>query len=337
MTASTHGSIVPITLTVNGRIGLTLWAPPWEDEDGEEWQGFLGEGSAILLFPSQQALADYVAQGTENDLSDHPAWDVVERWALPQFRPGVDATFDLDAVFEWAAGEPDPVTVSSLAGVVEMVAEIGECCDDGALKALVGSTPEYLGLVDDEVSYQGKEGRREWNDLGAVVASTWERAIARVEKWLEWRGDFSSTDLSAETVWDRVGAEPIVLELGDGPVYTVRGSRGDDTDPLFLGSDGTISVFDTVAGLALFCREATSQELTLLELWDEVRDAGDELFTPALDAAYDLTTPTSRGAVLLRELLSFCEMSADTLTDPIDPADWAAAVADLQTCLQVED
>ena len=45
-------AIVPITLTVNGRIGLTLYAPPWEDEDGEEWQGFLGDGAKILLYPS---------------------------------------------------------------------------------------------------------------------------------------------------------------------------------------------------------------------------------------------------------------------------------------------
>ena len=50
-TSLTDAAIVPITLTVNGRIGLTLYAPPWEDEDGEEWQGFLGDGAKILLYP----------------------------------------------------------------------------------------------------------------------------------------------------------------------------------------------------------------------------------------------------------------------------------------------
>ena len=34
-------SIVPIALTLDDRTGYTLWAPPWE-EDGEEWQAFLG-------------------------------------------------------------------------------------------------------------------------------------------------------------------------------------------------------------------------------------------------------------------------------------------------------
>jgi hypothetical protein len=45
MTSALNASIIPITLTINGRTGLTLWAPPWEDDEGEEWQGFLGDGS----------------------------------------------------------------------------------------------------------------------------------------------------------------------------------------------------------------------------------------------------------------------------------------------------
>jgi len=61
--------------------------------------------------------------------------------------------------------------------------------------------------VSDEVTYQGKEGRKRWNELGDVIADTWERAITRVESWLSWQGDFSESDLETETVWDRVGAE----------------------------------------------------------------------------------------------------------------------------------
>ena len=48
-------SIVPIALTLDDRTGYTLWAPPWE-EDGEEWQAFLGttEGDTakVHLFPT---------------------------------------------------------------------------------------------------------------------------------------------------------------------------------------------------------------------------------------------------------------------------------------------
>src|ERR1700749_1974100 len=106
MTSALNASIVPITLTVNGRIGLTLWAPPWEDEDGEEWQGFLGDGSKILMFPRGQELSEFTQTSDENDLSDHPAWAGVLRLGADQLRPGGDDAYDLDEVYTLAAGEP---------------------------------------------------------------------------------------------------------------------------------------------------------------------------------------------------------------------------------------
>src|ERR1700729_3889777 len=197
MTSSLDAAIIPITLTVNGRIGLTLWAPPWEDEDGEEWQGFLGDGSKILMFPSAEELAAFIATSDENDLSDHPAWPSVRRLSAEQLRPGGDDAYDLDEVYTWAAGEPDPIHVSALANVVDMVAHIADCCDDGALRSLVGGTAAYEELVDEDVSYHGREGRKRWTELGDVIADSWERAIGRVEQWLSWEGDFSGNELEA--------------------------------------------------------------------------------------------------------------------------------------------
>ena len=75
MTASQDGAIIPITLTVNGRTGVTLYAPPWEDEDGEEWQGFLGDGAKILLYPGTRA---------SSPTSSPPA----RRTTCPTTRPG---------------------------------------------------------------------------------------------------------------------------------------------------------------------------------------------------------------------------------------------------------
>ncbi len=193
MTSSLDAAIIPITLTVNGRIGLTLWAPPWEDDEGEEWQGFLGDGAKILLYPNARELAAFIASGEENDLSDHPAWGYVQKLTPDELRPGGEDAYNLDAVYEWAAEDPDPVHVSSLANVVDMVAKIADCCDDGALRRLVENTPEYEELVDEDVSYQGKDGRKRWSELGDTIADSWERAIARVESWLSWQGDFSDS------------------------------------------------------------------------------------------------------------------------------------------------
>jgi hypothetical protein len=342
MTSATGASIVPITLTVNGRVGLTLWAPPWEDEDGEEWQGFLGDGTKILLFPNTRDLAQYIASGVENDLSDHPAWGRVQRLAPDQLRPSGEDAYDLDEVYEWASGDPDPVHVSALGDVVDMVSKIADCCDDGALRRLVVNTPEYAELVSDDVSYQGREGRRRWSQLGDVIAETWERAIIRVDSWLDWRGDFeSSGDLEAETVWERVGAEPIELTVPGGRYLTVR--AGTEDEILFLGHDGEVAVFTDPGDLARYCRTATEHDLTRLQWWGELTDTDpardEDVFTPADDHRYDLTAPNPAAADVLRELVDYCELDAELadLDDPIDAATWERVATEVESCLQPQD
>jgi hypothetical protein len=349
MTSTLDAAIIPITLTVNGRTGLTLWAPPWEDDDGEEWQGFLGDGAKILLYPNARDLAEFIASGQENDLSDHPAWGYIQKLTPDQLRPDSEDAYNLDMVYEWAAEDPDPVHISSLANVVDMVAKIADCCDDGALRRLVENTPEYEELVDEDVSYQGKEGRKRWSELGDTIADSWERAIARVESWLSWQGDFSQPELEAENIWDRIGAEPIEIVLPDATYLTVRAevtqdADGDDTEVVFLGSDETVAVFTDVAGLAQYCRAAEEHELHKLEWWEELADVeDDDVFAAAAGASYDLRKPSPRGAELLGELATFCRLDADTglLDEPVDKNtdrdDWTSLVAEVETCLQVED
>jgi hypothetical protein len=344
---SSSAAIVPITLRVNGRTGLTLWAPPWEDDDGEEWQGFLGDGSKILLFPSAEELAAFVASGEENDLSDHPAWGQVLKATPDQLRPTSDDHYDLDEVYEWASGEPDPVHVSALANVVDMVAKIADCCDDGALRRLVEGTPAYAELVDEEISYQGRDGRKRWNELGDTIAESWERAIRRVDDWLSWRGDFSHSEFAGEgSVWERVGAEPIELRFSDVTYLTVRAdvpvdAAGDDTEPAFLGTDQDVAVFTEVADLARYCRTAEGHELHKLEWWSELADVSDdEVFRAAEDARYDLRKPSTSGVELLREISAFCKLEADTTVldeASINRDDWTAVVAEIRTCLREAD
>jgi hypothetical protein len=342
--SSPSAPIVPITLTVNDRTGLTLYAPPWEDEDGEEWQGFLGDGAKILLYPSTADLAAFVASGEENDLSDHPGWGQVLRATPDDLRPGAEDHYDLDQVYEWAGDEPDPIHVSALANVVDMVTRIADCCDDGALRRLLEGTPEYADLVDEDVTYQGRDGRKRWNELGDTIAESWERAIGRVESWLSWQGDFSQSEFGEEeSLWQRIGAEPIKLVLPDATYLTVRGEvladlQGDETEMAFLGSDETVAVFTEVADLARYCRTAKSHRLVKLEWWGELAEAGDDDFAP--EATIDLRKPSEDGADLLRELVDFAHVDADTsvLDGPsVDRSDWTELVGQVSECLRPED
>jgi hypothetical protein len=335
---SSSAAIIPITLTVNDRTGLTLYAPPWEDEDGEEWQGF-------LLYPNADDLAAFIASGQENDLSDHPGWGQILKSTPAELKPGPEEHYDLDQVYEWASGEPDPVHVSALADVVDMVARIADCCDDGALRRLVEGTPAYAELVDDEVSYQGKDGRKRWNELGDTIADSWERAIARVASWLNWQGDFTETEFDEEEVlWERIGAEPIEIVLPSATYLTVRGDvladvNGNDTVVAFLGSGDSVAVFTEVADLARYCRTAKNHRLVKLEWWSELADeTDDDAFEP--EVSYDLRKPSPEGAELLRDLADACDLDADTdvLDGPtIDRDDWRELLAEVETCLHLED
>jgi hypothetical protein len=345
MTSSLDAAIIPITLTVNGRMGVTLYAPPWEDDDGEEWQGFLGDGAKVLLYPSARELAEFIASGEENDLSDHPAWGRISALTPDELRPAAEDGYDLDAVYEWASGEPDPMHVSALANVVDMVARIADCCDDGALRRLVENTPEYEELVDDEVSYQGKDGRKRWNELGDRIAESWERAINRVENWLEWRGDFERSELETQSVWERVGAEPIEIVLPDARWLTVRAeiarnAEDGDTHVAFLGLDGNVNVFGEVGDLAQYCRTAEEHPLVALEWWSELADVeDDDVFAPSADATFDLRKPSVAGAELLGELIAFCELEADAedLGADMDRDDWRALVDEVASCFAPQD
>ena len=180
--------IVAVRLTAQGHSGVTLFAPPWQDTDGEEWQGFLGDGAKIVLLGDSDELASWLAENDDHDLADHPAWAAFAARGAAALQPAEEADYDFDAVYELAVAEPDPVVVSELADTVDIAARIADCCEDGKLRALLNGTREYALLVEAETDYHHKDGRAEWSALGDVIAESWERAEVRIESWLRWEG-----------------------------------------------------------------------------------------------------------------------------------------------------
>jgi hypothetical protein len=218
------------------------------------------------------------------------------------------------------------------------------------LRRLIEGTPAYAELVDEKVTYQGKDGRKRWNELGDTIADSWERAINRVESWLSWQGDFTTTEFDEdESLWQRIGAEPIKIVLPDATYLTVRGdvpvdAAGDEVEAAFIGGADTVAVFTEVADLARYCRTAKGHRLVKLEWWSELADEEDDsAFAPQDDATYDLRKPSAQAAELVRELVEFCGLELDAelvgILDSasIDRDDWRELVNEIATCFQRED
>jgi hypothetical protein len=188
MTRPSESSVVPIRLILDGRSGVTLWATPWAEDD-EEWQAFLGTGRRVLLFGTAAQLAEYLRTGEENDLSDHPQWPAVCRLPGRQLQPEPGYEFDLDGVYDLAAGDPDPFAVSELSDLLDIVQRIAECCDDGTLLRVLEETPEFAELLNDNVSFAGGEGEQRWSALGEALDRCWEGVLDRFGDLLDWRGE----------------------------------------------------------------------------------------------------------------------------------------------------
>ncbi|UOY01153.1 hypothetical protein [Blastococcus sp. PRF04-17] len=237
-------SIVPIALTLDDRTGYTLWAPPWE-EDGEEWQAFLGttEGDVakVHLFPSPAALAAFCRTSTDHDLADHPVWPVVQGLGAADLTPDDDHRYDLDGVYDIAAESPDRWAVEELAATIDIVSRLAECLDtsaepedddldepDGQFEAVaeLAGKPEIGSLGLGAEAFAGRSGEDAWLGVGGVLDELWEDVVEELSEHLDWTGAGSTTldAYPAASEAEELGAEDlpddVVLVDDDEPEAT---------------------------------------------------------------------------------------------------------------------
>ena len=264
-------SIVPIALTLDDRTGYTLWAPPWE-EDGEEWQAFLGTTvevradindddpenpvptTVVHLFPSPAALAAFCRTSTDHDLADHPVWPVVAGLGAADLTPDDDHRFDLDGVYDIAAENPDRWAVEELAATIDIVSRLAECLDAGdeddedldddetefeAVAELVAK-PEIgsLGLGAD--AFAGRSGEDAWAGVGSTLDDLWEDVVEELGEHFDWTGagtatvtDFPSASESA----------PVAVDDDDDE----DDDQDDDIEPVDVRGGATAAGVSTIA------------------------------------------------------------------------------------------
>jgi hypothetical protein len=238
-------SIVPIALTVDDRTGFTLWAPPWE-EDGEEWQAFLGtsedDRARVHLFPTPDALAAFCRTRTDHDLADHPVWPVVVGLGAADLTPDDDHRYDLDGVYDIAAENPDRWAVEELAATIDIVTRLAECLD-----VEDDDTDDELTDTDDEPDVDDDDIELERRADGAVTRGgefgALAELVARPEIGSLGLGVDAFVGRSGEDAWVGVGSalddlwEDVLEELGTHLDWTGGGTVSLDDYPSAAEAD----------------------------------------------------------------------------------------------------
>jgi hypothetical protein len=231
-------SIVPIALTVDDRTGFTLWAPPWE-EDGEEWQAFLGtsedDRARVHLFPTPAALAAFCRTRTDHDLADHPVWPVVVGLGAADLTPDDDHRYDLDGVYDIAAENPDRWAVEELAATIDIVTRLAECLDTGDDEDVDDELTDADDDRDDEdIELERRPGGAvaRGGEFGALA-----ELVARPEIGSLGLGVEAFVGRSGEDAWLGVGGalddlwEDVVEELSEHLDWTGAGTASPDDYP----------------------------------------------------------------------------------------------------------
>jgi hypothetical protein len=250
--------IVPIRLGLTKGDLYTLWAPRWRDE-GDEWEAFLGKDDDLYAFESVADVAAFVRTNTDNDLTDHPAWDGLTEASAHKFDPPEDRQYDLVSLQELVAEKASDETIKELHRTLAIVSAIGSVCEMPAVTKFFNGNP-VLGTVGGGIDlFAGRAGRKRWAEIESVIGRGWDNVVDAIdaivtipdvdeaasekaeaelaepapepeenEETAEATAD-TATDADAATDTDETEAKPDVEEESD--------DRADHAEPLVLGSD----------------------------------------------------------------------------------------------------
>ncbi|MEV0293404.1 primosomal protein [Nocardia sp. NPDC050710] len=306
------GDIVPIELGLTDGDLVTLWAPRWRDGD-DEWEAFLGHEDSLYGFESVAELAAFIRTNSDNDLVDHPAWKIVAGLSAAELEPEENFSYDLVAVPELAAGDPDVDSIAELEDTLSMVRNIGEVCELETVTKFFSSHPVLGALPAGVSSFVGRDGEELWDQIGAAIAKDWDavldaidsvvstpdvdaEAVAVAEAELlaaeenvidaddaadsEEDEEFESVDLDAEdeeedeeddSFWHEVGIDPVKIVTSGSVYFTLRCYL--DDEPVFLGKDGSISVFGSERALARYLADDHEHDLARVSTYTDVQTA----------------------------------------------------------------
>lgn len=173
--------IVPIELGLTDGDVVTLWAPRWRDA-GDEWEAFLGKDDDLFVFESVADLVAFVRTDSDNDLVEHPAWSALGALSADELEPDEDNCYDLIGVPELVADDPTPDAVDTLHATLTMVASLGAVCELAPINKMINGNPVLATLSGGAESFTGKEGSRQWHEIGAIIHRSWDAVVDAIDE-----------------------------------------------------------------------------------------------------------------------------------------------------------
>jgi hypothetical protein len=230
--------IVPIRLGLTKGDLYTLWAPRWRDA-GDEWEAFLGKDEDLYAFESVADLAAFVRTNTDNDLTDHPAWQGLTDANAHTFDPPDERQYDLVSLEELVAEKPSEETVTEVHRTLGIASSIGSVCEMPAVTKFFNGNP-VLGTVGGGIeAFAGRPGRRRWSEIETVIGRGWDNVVDAIDEIVTIPDVDAAAAKKAQAELDEPAPEPEQdaavdeTEVSDGDVDDTEAdtdTQADDTE-----------------------------------------------------------------------------------------------------------
>ena len=199
--------IVPIELVLDDRDVFTLYAPRWRDAK-DEWEAFLGKDEDLYAFESVADLVAFVRSNSDNDLTDHPAWEALTSANAHKLKPKDDKRFDVIDVYELLAEKPTQDSVEQVAGTLAIASAIGSVCDLPAVSKFFNGNPVLSSVSGGIADFSDKAGLRRWNEIGTVIDKGWDKVIDAIEDVISTPDVDNKASAKAQAELDEPAPEP---------------------------------------------------------------------------------------------------------------------------------
>jgi hypothetical protein len=206
--------IVPIRLGLTKGDLFTLWAPRWRDA-GDEWEAILGKDEDLYAFESVAELVAFVRTNTDNDLTDHPAWEDLTEANAHRFDPAEDRQYDLIGVQELVTEKPSDETVTKLHRTLAIVSAVGSVCELPAVTKFFNGNPMLGTLGGGIEAFGGRSGRKRWAEIEAVIGRGWDNVVDALDDIVSTPDVDEAAKAKAEAELAEPAPEPQVEEEAD--------------------------------------------------------------------------------------------------------------------------